>query len=54
MNVKKAIFLFGETDGGKSTLLDFLSKAVAPELISYINFQQLSNGYFVIQLLGKN
>ena len=53
MNVKKAIFLFGETDGGKSTLLDFLSKAVAPELVSYINFQQLSNGYFVIQLLGK-
>ena len=51
--VKKAIFLFGETDGGKSTLLDFLSNAVAPELVSNINFQQLSNGYFVIQLLGK-
>ncbi len=52
-NVKKAIFLFGETDGGKSTLLVFLSNAVAPELISYVNFQQLGNGYFVIQLLGK-
>ena len=52
-NVKKAVFLFGETDGGKSTLLDFLSNAVAPELVSYINFQQLSNGYFVMQLLGK-
>lgn len=51
--VKKAIFLFGETDGGKSTLLDFLSNAVAPELVSNINFQQLGNGYFVIQLLGK-
>jgi P4 family phage/plasmid primase-like protien len=52
-DVKKAIFLFGETDGGKSTLLVFLSNAVAPELVSNINFQQLSNGYFVIQLLGK-
>lgn len=52
-NVKKAIFLFGETDGGKSTLLVFLSNAVAPELVSNINFQQLSNGYFVMQLLGK-
>jgi P4 family phage/plasmid primase-like protien len=51
--VKKAIFLFGETDGGKSTLLDFLGSTVSPELISNINFQQLSNGYFVIQLLGK-
>ena len=53
MNVKKAIFLFGETDGGKSTLLDFLATAVSPELISNINFQQLGSGYFVIQLLGK-
>ena len=52
-NVKKAIFLFGETDGGKSTLLDFLATAVSPELISNINFQQLGSGYFVIQLLGK-
>ena len=52
-NVKKAIFLFGETDGGKSTLLVFLSNAVAPELISYVNFQQLGSGYFVMQLLGK-
>ena len=52
-NVKKAVFLFGETDGGKSTLLVFLSNAVAPELVSNINFQQLGNGYFVIQLLGK-
>ena len=53
LHVKKAIFLFGETDGGKSTLLIFISNAVAPELVSNINFQQLSNGYFVIQLLGK-
>lgn len=53
MNVKKAVFLFGETDGGKSTLLDFLATAVSPELISNINFQQLGSGYFVIQLLGK-
>ena len=52
-SVKKAVFLFGETDGGKSTLLDFLGTAVAPELVSNVNFQQLSNGYFVIQLLGK-
>ena len=52
-NVKKAIFLFGETDGGKSTLLMLISNAVAPELVSNINFQQLSNGYYVIQLLGK-
>ncbi len=52
-NVKKAVFLFGETDGGKSTFLTMLSEAVAPELVSNINFQQLSNGYFVIQLLGK-
>ena len=51
--MKKAVFLFGETDGGKSTLLVFLSNAVAPELVSNINFQQLGNGYFVIQLLGK-
>ena len=51
--VKKAVFLFGETDGGKSTLLDFLATAVSPELISNINFQQLGSGYFVIQLLGK-
>ena len=51
--VKKAIFLFGETDGGKSTLLDFLSNTVTPELVSNINFQQLSNVYFVMQLLGK-
>lgn len=51
--MKKAVFLFGETDGGKSTLLTMLSNAVAPELVSYINFQQLSNGYFVVQLLGK-
>ena len=53
LHVKKAIFLFGETDGGKSTLLIFISGAVAPELVSNINFQQLSNGYFVVQLLGK-
>ena len=53
LHVKKAIFLFGETDGGKSTLLIFISNAVSPELVSNINFQQLSNGYYVIQLLGK-
>lgn len=51
--VKKAIFLFGETNGGKSTLLDFLSNAVAPELVSNINFQQLGNAYYVVQLIGK-
>ena len=52
-NVKKAIFLFGETDGGKSTLLMLISNAVAPELVANINFQQFSNSYYVMQLLGK-
>jgi len=36
-NVKKAVFLFGETDGGKSTLLDFLSNAVKLPNVIYEN-----------------
>lgn len=52
-DVKKAVFLIGESDGGKSTYLRFIESAVAPELVSNINFQQLSSGYFVMQLLGK-
>lgn len=52
-DVKKAVFLIGESDGGKSTYLRLIESAVTPELVSNINFQQLSSGYFVIQLLGK-
>lgn len=52
-NVKKAVFLIGESDGGKSTYLRLIESAVSPELVSNINFQQLSSGYFVMQLLGK-
>ncbi len=49
---KKAVFLTGETDGGKSTYLLFLESCVAPELVSHVSFQQLSDKYFTLQLEG--
>ncbi|HRR75196.1 MAG TPA: phage/plasmid primase, P4 family [Ruminococcus sp.] len=52
-DVKRAIFLTGESDGGKSTLLRFIESAVAPELVSNISFQQLADRHYIIQLLGK-
>lgn len=51
--VKKAIFLLGETDGGKSTILDFISSGLSPELVSHLSFQQLGDRHFITQLLGK-
>lgn len=52
-DVKKAIFLIGESDGGKSTYLRLIESAVAPELASSISFQQLADRHYIIQLLGK-
>lgn len=52
-DVKKAVFLLGETDGGKSCCLRLLESAVDPELLSNISFQQLSDRHYIIQLLGR-
>lgn len=52
-DVKRAVFLIGESDGGKSCLLRLTESAVAPELVSNISFQQLADRYYIIQLLGK-
>jgi len=52
-DVKKSIFLTGETDGGKSTYLRMLESAVAPELVSNVSFQQLGDRYYIIRLQGK-
>lgn len=52
-DVKKAIFLIGKTDGGKSTVLKLIESAVFPELVSNISFQQFSDPHYIIQLLGK-
>lgn len=52
-NVKKSIFIIGESDGGKSTYLHLIESAVAPELVSNISFQQLGDRHYIIQLLGK-
>lgn len=52
-NVKKSIFIIGESDGGKSTYLKLIESAVAPELVSNISFQQLGDRHYIIQLLGK-
>ena len=53
INVKKSIFIVGESDGGKSTYLHLIESAVAPELVSNISFQQLGDRHYIIQLLGK-
>lgn len=50
---KVAFFIIGPPDGGKSTLLRVLALVVSKELISNVGFSQLSDRYFVIQLLGK-
>lgn len=52
-DVKKAVFLIGETDGGKSTYLRLIESAVAPELVSNISFQQFSDRHYIIQLQSK-
>lgn len=52
-DVKRAVFLIGESDGGKSVCLRLIESAVAPELVSNISFQQLADPHYVIQLLGK-
>ncbi len=52
-DVKKSVFLIGESDGGKSTYLRLVESAVAPELASSISFQQLADRHYIIQLLGK-
>ena len=52
-DVKKSIFLTGESNGRKSTLLLFIESAVAPELVSNISFQQLADRHYIIQLMGK-
>lgn len=52
-NVKKSIFIVGESDGGKSTYLKLIESAVAPELVSNISFQQLGDRHYIIQLHGK-
>lgn len=52
-DVKRAVFLIGESDGGKSCLLRLIESAVAPELVSNISFQQLADRHYIIQLLGK-
>lgn len=52
-DVKKAVFLIGETDGGKSTYLRLIESAVAPELASNISFQQFSDRHYIIQLQSK-
>jgi len=50
---KKAFFVTGTSDGGKSTYLRFLASAVSPELISNVSFSQMSDSHYVIQYLGK-
>lgn len=52
-NVKKSVFLIGESDCGKSTYLKLIESAVVPELASSISFQQLADRHYIIQLLGK-
>ncbi len=52
-DVKKAIFLIGESDGGKSTLLRLIESAVPSEQVSNISFQQMADRHYIIQLLGK-
>lgn len=52
-DVKKAIFLIGESDGGKSTLLRLVESAVPSEQVSNISFQQMADRHYIIQLLGK-
>lgn len=52
-DVKRAVFLIGESDGGKSVCLRLIESAVAPELVSNISFQQLADPHYIIQLLGK-
>ena len=50
---KVAFFLIGPPDCGKSTFLRVLASVVSQELISNVGFSQLSDRYFIIQLLGK-
>lgn len=52
-DVKRAVFLIGESDGGKSCMLRLIESAVASELVSNISFQQLADRHYIIQLLGK-
>lgn len=52
-DVKRSVFLIGESDGGKSVCLRLVESAVAPELVSNISFQQLADRHYIIQLLGK-
>ena len=52
-DVKCAVFLIGESDGGKSTLLRIIESAVTPGLVSNISFQQLGDPHYTIQLQGK-
>lgn len=50
---KKAFFVIGPPDGGKSTYLKFVASTVSPELVSSVSFSQMSDSHFVIQYLGK-
>lgn len=52
-DVKCAVFVIGESDGGKSCLLRLIESAVAPGLVSNISFQQFGDPHYTIQLQGK-
>ena len=53
LGVRVAVFFVGETSGGKSTALRLLESGFSSELISHLNFQQLSDRHYIIRLLGK-
>lgn len=52
-DAKKAIFVIGAPDGGKSTYLKVIASAVSPELISNVSFSQISDPHYTMQYLGK-
>lgn len=52
-DAKKAFFIIGPPDGGKSTLLRLISKSVPKELISSVSFSQIADPHYVVQTVGK-
>lgn len=50
---KKAFFLKGAPDSGKSVILAFLEKLIGPEMVSNISIHQLNDRFSKAELYGK-
>ena len=52
-NVKKAIFLIGRANCGKSVILRFIQRLVGEENYSNVSLDRFANNFHIFRLLGK-